>query len=296
MRASVLAIAMLVASCGGDDPPPPPTKAGGGGGGGAAAAAKPKGKGKELKPMRRIEDRVACPTPSDAKKCNPKAPTCGPQQYCLAAGKEHYCGPCPERDAIRHVFKPRDFQGADLRDPFQSFVISQPGLGQTQEGPVKDVTPKCTRKDQFVASSYNYQALQLKGIITQGAQRKVLLMGGNLGYIVKKGDCVGKEKALVKDIGAEFITFQVEAAGKADPIETSMILHPTQVSMSAPEAIDPGAASTPIVAPPSGSAPQAPTAQEQGGTTTTIVRPPPPQQPPPQPAPAPRQAPTQINP
>ena len=295
MMRALLAIAVLVAACGEDDPPPPPPKTGGGGGG-AAAKAPAKGKGKELKPMRRIEDRVSCPTPSDAKKCNPKAPTCGAQQYCLAAGKEHYCGPCPERDAIRHVFKPRDFQGADLRDPFLSYVIQQPGLGQKDDSTVKDVTPKCTRKDQFVASSYNYQSLKLSGIITQGAQRKVLLMGGNLGYIVKKGDCVGKEKAVVKDIGAEFVTFQVEAAGKADPIETSMILHPTQVSMTSPDAIDPGAAGTQIVAPPGGSAPQAPSPQDQGGTTTTIVRPPPPPPPTQQPAPAPKQAPTSINP
>ena len=291
MRGYVLAIAMLFAACGEDAPPPRPAQPGGGGGG-AKPAGKPAGKGKQLKPMTRVEDRVACPTPSDAKKCDPKAPTCKAGEYCIAAAKEHYCGPCPERDAIRHAFKPRDFQGSDIRDPFQSFVISQPGLGLGADVPVKDVTPKCTRKDQFVASSYNYQALKLVGIVAQGTQRKVLVMGGNLGYIVKKGDCVGKEKAVVKEIGAQFVTFQVEAAGKTDPIEYVMQLYPTQVSMGTPDAIDPGAASVPMVAPPSGNAPQAP-APGETQTTTTIVQPPRNDPPPSQ---GPTQAPTTINP
>ena len=293
----LIAIALVlsgVTACGEDEPPPPPPRAGGGARPGAAKPAAKKGK--PLKPMVRIEDRVQCPTPSDAKKCDPKAPLCGEGQYCIAAGKDHYCGPCPERDAIRPLFKPRDFQLADARDPFQSFVIAQPGLGgPTDSQLAREQTPKCTRKDQFVATSYNYQQLQLVGIVSKGTQRKALMLGGNFGYILKKNDCVGKEKALVKDIGAGFITFQVEAAGKTDPVEHSVQLYPTQVSMTAPDAIDPGAASAPLVAPPSGSAPQAPGPEDQGGTTTTIVQPPQPQ-PQPQPAPGPQQAPTTINP
>ena len=32
---------------------------------------------------------------------------------------------------------------------------------------------------------------------------------GNLGHIIKRGDCVGKEKAVVKDIGTGYITFVI---------------------------------------------------------------------------------------
>ena len=305
MMRFLLVLAMVAAGCGEDEGGGAPGGARPPGGGGKGAA-KPKGKGKELKPMLRIEDRVTCPTPSDAKKCDPKAPTCGAGSYCIAAAKEHYCGPCPERDAIRHQFKPRDFQGADIRDPFQSFVISQPGLGKPTEGTKVEQTPKCTRKDQFVASTYNYQQLKLVGVVSQGTQRKVLMMGGNLGYIIKKGDCVGKEKAVVKDIGAGFVTFQLEVAGKSDPVEYSMQLYPIAVAMGSPDAIDPGAASAPIVAPPSQVAPPAPapaagsatgpqtttTIIEQKPTTTTVI-----QQKPPAPTVAPpKQAPTEIKP
>lgn len=277
MRAYLLALAVIVAGCGEDEAPAPaprppaPRPAGGGGKGGPAAK---KGKGKQLKPMARIEDRVACPTPSDAKKCDPKAPTCGVGQYCIAAGNDHYCGPCPERDAIRHAFKPRDFQGEDIRDPFLSYVIMQPGLVGPEGKVTTEPTQQCTRKDQFVATSANYQSLKLIGIVSQGTQRKVLLSDGRLGHIVKKGDCVGKEKAIVKDIGAGYITFAVAAAGKTEPAEYSMQLYPTQVSLGMPDVIDPGAASSvPLVAPPT-AAPAAPEqpAPQQGGTTTTIIQ------------------------
>lgn len=268
MRAYLVVLALLAGACGEDEPPPPPPKSPGAAK--AAPAAKAKA-GKQIAPMKRVEDRVTCPAPSDAKKCDPKAPICPQNQYCIPAGNDHFCGLCPERDAIRHTFKPRDFQGVDIRDPFQSFVILQPGLGTGPEGrPVTEPTPKCTRKEQFVATAANYQTLKLIGIVSQGTQRKVLLTDGRIGHIVKKGDCVGKEKAVVKEIGAGYITFAVEAAGKTDPLEVSMQLYPTAVQLGVPDAIDPGAASAPMVAPPT--APAAPQTTPPDGQTTTIIQ------------------------
>ena len=298
MRPYLVALALVLAACGGEDEAPPPAK--GPGGAPAPKAAGGKG-GKAAKPLAakaRIEDRVSCPAPSDAKKCDPKAPLCGANQYCIPAGKDFYCGACPERDAIRHAFKPRDFQGVDIRDPFQSFVIVQPGLGGSDSKVDTVATPKCTRKDQFVATASNYQALKIIGIVSQGTQRKVLLTDGRIGHIVKKGDCVGKERAVVKDIGAGYITFAVEAAGKTDPIEVSMQLYPAQVQLSAPDAIDPGAASGQIVAPPGGNivAPPPPTPATQDGPTTTIIQKRDQQTQPGGVVPPPPQAPTEIKP
>lgn len=287
----LLIASLLVAACGEDEvPPPPPAPASPGGRPPPKKPASNLKKG-QIRPMVRIEERVTCPPPSDAKKCDPKAPKCGTGEYCIPAGNASYCGQCPERDAIRHVFKPRDFQGTDIRDPFQSFVIMQPGLGGGDKTTPTEVTPRCTRKDQFVAPAYNYQNLKIVGIVSQGTQRKALMMGGNLGYIIKKGDCVGKEKAFVKDIGAGFITFTVEAAGKTDAMEYSMQLYPTPISMGTPDAIDPGAASAPMVAPPQ-NVPRPQDDRPSSQTRTTVITQPAPDVPPPPVS----QPPTQLKP
>lgn len=252
--------------------------------------------------MRRIEDRVACPTPSDAKKCDEKTLLCPPGQYCLAAADKFFCGVCPERDAIRHVFKPRDFQGTDVRDPFQSFIINQPGLNAATDATTpRETTQRCTRPDQFVFAAKNYQSLKLIGIVSQGTQRKALMQDGFEGKVVKKGDCVGREKAFVKEIGAGYITFTVEAVGKSDTTELSMQLYPTAVSLTDPDATDPGAASstTPTVAPPSAvppSTPVPPASETAPGTTTTIIQDRPGATTTTVPSPTPQQAPTQLKP
>jgi hypothetical protein len=107
--------------------------------------------------------------------------------------------------------------------------------------------------------------MRLVGIVAQGTQRKVLMMDRtNIGHIIRRGDCVGKEKAVVKDIGPGFVTFVVHPApedrSNRQPEERSVLLHPKglQVAPQAqPEAVTPNA---PIVAPPpSGPAPTAPT-------------------------------------
>jgi len=293
MRVYLVTLVLILGACGGDEEPPaaqpkPPSS--------GSAATKPgqakKGPApKDLKPRLRVEDRVSCPTPSDAKECDAKSLLCPAGQYCLAAAAKYYCGPCPERDAIRHTFKPRDFAGQDIRDPFQSYVIAQFGIPTQEKDPER--TQKCTRKDQFVAESSNYQSLKIIGIVSQGTQRKVLLTDGRVGHIVKKGDCVGKERAVVKDIGAGYVTFSIEASQGKEAVDYSIQLYPAQVVPSNPDAIDPGAASAPMVPSPSNVPSPAPTTnappQPQPGTTTTIIQdkpqggtitvPPPPQAP-----------------
>jgi Tfp pilus assembly protein PilP len=159
--------------------------------------------------------------------------------YCLPIGTGNFCEPCPERETIRHAFKDRDFAVEQNRDPFQSFVVVQPGLGAGSGELPKDITKKCIRDDQMVATSYGYADLKLVGIIAQGTQRKVLMMdSAGYGHIIKRGDCVGKEKAVVKDIGTGFVTFEVDsdaAAGGARAAEEhSVQLHPTMLDVSAP--------------------------------------------------------------
>jgi hypothetical protein len=236
---SWLALALALAACGDDGGAPPPGSVPTGrtqATPGTAAAGPPKA---QLAVKPHIEDRVACPRPdqpSDPKggKCDPKAPSCGDHLYCLQLAQGSFCEPCPERDGIRHAFRDRDFDPEHNRDPFQL-----PGGSSDPPRP----GPRCPRGDQQVASSYSYADLKLVGIVAQGTQRKVLMTMGKDGFIIKRGDCVGKEKAMVKDIGLGYVTFQGET-------EYSVQLNPKQLLVNEPVPLAPARRTTITPVPP----------------------------------------------
>ena len=253
--AALAVLAIAAVGCGDDDAPPPqrpvqptPTSAATSG-----AAGGPGGKNLLAEKIH-IEERVVCPIPdkpSDpSAKCDLKAPSCAEHLYCLKLPQGSFCEPCPERDAIRHAFKERDFAAEQNRDPFQSLILPIGPL----PGAAPALTKKCPREEQLVATGYSYTDLKLVGIVAEGAQRKVLMMGGPLGYIIKRGDCVGKEKAVVKDIGLGYVTFQV------DPDEYSVQLNPRQLMVNEPELppAAPRTTITPVVPPPAVLPPRGP--------------------------------------
>ena len=133
--------------------------------------------------------------------CKPDAPACEPGLYCLpVTASGYHCEPCPERDSIRHEFKDRDFVADQVARSVP--VVHHRAEGARVGRPKQEIEGPCTRAEQFVASNYQYLDLRLVGIVAQGTQRKVLMMDrGNVGHIIRRGDCVGKEKAVVKDIG-----------------------------------------------------------------------------------------------
>lgn len=226
------------AACGGDDddggnaPPPGAAKP-------PAAPAASAGNGHLLSPMPKVEDRVTDPA---------------------------------EKASIRHQFRDTDFAPDQTigqvanRDPFVSFVLLQPGMFSGTEAPKVHIEgPGCTRADQFVATNYTYADLRLVGIVTQGTQRKVLMMDpGNLGHIIRRNDCVGREKAVVKDIGTGYVTFVINPSdGAPQAEEHSVPLYPNQTPVSSqpdlPEGVTPtgnGTTGAPVIAPPSSSAPK----------------------------------------
>ncbi len=219
-----ISLLLIAPACGGDEepPPPPPQSAGGGAAKGPAAKREETPK---FAPRTRVEDRV------------------------LSAD---------EKKGIRHTFRERDFAvDQNTRDPFQSFVLNQGLVGPADTNKLpRDITKHCTREDQMVATNYSYTDLRLVGIVAQGTQRKVLMMdAGNLGHIIKRGDCVGREKAVVKDIGTGYITFQVEpdeSGTVKTSEERSIQLYPNQMPIASQPSLDnePAKVSTPDVAPP----------------------------------------------
>ena len=165
-------------------------------------------------------------------------------------------------------------------------MIVQPGFGQpTAAKPDLDKT--CTRADQIVVTNYSYEDLKLVGIVAQGTQRKALMMdSGNLGHIIKRNDCVGKEKAIVKDIGTGFVTFVIapDSDGKVQrpPVEKSVPLYPNGLQPTMPTSQPP---------PENAPAPSAPGSAPPGSSTTApapapVTPPAPVVSPPPPPAPA----------
>jgi Tfp pilus assembly protein PilP len=320
MKIYAALLALLVAACGDDPPPVNPAPAPAAGApaapGAPGAPGVGSGSGKPLPTMRHAEDRVNCPIPrSGSKKCDPKAirPVslggaiveekpddliCKENEVCSNTNEGWLCGPCPERFAIRHEFKDRDFAGETNRDPFQSFVVKVPGSGSGSQADLpKDGSGRCVRNEQLRVSNYGYQDLKLVGIVSQGTQRKVLLMDpGNYGHIIKRGDCVGKEKAWVKEIGENFICFEMssEAASAARMPEASCVeLHTKQLAVTQLPQASSGAPPVTPVLPSTGTQPA-----PQGPTSTTTITPIQPSRPAPvQPAPtAPTQAPTTIKP
>jgi hypothetical protein len=284
-----LAVALALAGCGDDDGAPAPNGVPTGRTpppGGPVVTGPPK---TQLAVKQHIEDRVACPRPdqpSDPKggKCDLKAPSCGEHLYCLQLAQGSFCEPCPEREGIRHAFRERDFDPERNRDPFQPLS----GSTDPKQSP-RDVTPKCPHEDQLVASSYSYADLKLVGIVAQGTQRKVLMTMGKDGFIIKRGDCVGKEKVVVKDIGLGYVTFQ----GETDDV--SVQLNPKQLLVNDPLLSAPrrttiapvpppppvpparglggGASAAPMAPAVPGTAPAAPAAPPAGAATGFAPRP-----------------------
>jgi Tfp pilus assembly protein PilP len=110
-----------------------------------------------------------------------------------------------ERATIRHQFHDRDFLDSN-RDPFTSTMLSSAGSGSAGLVPAKVV--EC--HSRIIAPNYSYADLKLVGIVHQGIQNKVLMMDpNNLGRIISTGECVGKEKAVVKEITQNHVTFLV---------------------------------------------------------------------------------------
>jgi Tfp pilus assembly protein PilP len=254
----VLAVTIaLCAACGGDDPAPAAAPAGG--------AAKPAARPGAKKPLGKVATLTVYPKVEDRVGVD-------------------------EREAIRHSFKDRDFipdpTGTENRDPFRSYVITIPGsLNDGGTGMPVPVTEFCKDKKRMVAVNYNLRDLRLVGIVTRGASKYALFQDTrDYGRIVHKGDCLGREKARVKDIGAGFVTLEIipELVPNQAPRpneERSIPLYPEELKLEDLEdgELPPDATGTPATpgTPPTG----APTAPVMPTDEPVPPIPPPPGQP-----------------
>jgi len=194
-----LAVSLAAAACGGEDEAPPPPKAP------AARGKKPakgKGKGKGKKGSLAVVEKVG--------------------------------------EDLRHRFTERDFQpdpsGERNRDPFRSFLLSQ-SLEEAEEGGSGDITEVCP-PERSIAVKYSLRNLKLIGIVLRGTRSYALFRdSARFGHIVRRGDCLGKEKAVVNEIGVGYVSLEVTPdapQGTAAPPaqKRTIALYPEELSIS----------------------------------------------------------------
>ncbi len=156
-----------------------------------------------------------------------------------------------EAKRIRHRFVTADFDpdpvGDESRDPFRSYVVIQALTRQGEGGLTVATTEVCTEKNMVAPSprakdprarqSYSLRDLRLAGIVLRGTRSYALFRdSGGFGHTVKRGDCLGKEKAKVVKIGAGFIRLEVipdplPNQPAREPQKREIQLHPEELQI-----------------------------------------------------------------
>lgn len=181
--AALFFVLFASSGCGEDEPPPPPPR---------SNRARP------------------APTPAAGQRGGPAGT---PEQLTTYRKVEDVVSP-DEARSIRHVFKPNDFvndpSGTASRDPFRSYVVAQ--VSASSQAASADATTakseKCANK-KIAAAGYTTQELRLIGIVSRGTVRFATFSDtANVGWVVKRGDCIGSEHARVKLIGEAFVTLE----------------------------------------------------------------------------------------
>jgi Tfp pilus assembly protein PilP len=161
-----------------------------------------------------------------------------------------------EAKALRHRFVPRDFEvdpsGNENRDPFRSYVVMQPGTGATTAEATLQPTELCTAKN-MVASNYSLRDLRLQGIVLRGTRSYALFVdSAGFGHIVRRDNCLGKEKALVEKIGAGFVRLEIlpdpsPNAAPLPPQKREIQLYPEELQIEDPadDIVDPSPGAQP---------------------------------------------------
>ena len=217
MTSLLCAILLAMSACGGDESaaPPPPKP----GASKKTAKATPKGRGKTVQ-------------------------------------LDTYSQVLPE---YRRKFTEADFRadpnGDENRDPFRSFVIRQGSLGRDSKSSSSvQPTDICTMKNSR-APGYSLRDLRLIGIVLRGTRGTAQFRDPRgEGWIVKRGDCLGKEKATVQAIGVGSVTLEVvpETPPNTEPPppeRRDIPLYPAELPPAEAEAAVEGGASPETAAP-----------------------------------------------
>ncbi len=233
-QVAILAVALVTTACGGEEPPPP--KKAEPAAKDAAATKKPTaavagGKAKKPKKQKKV-----------ALEVYPRID-----------------------DKYRRVLTESDFQpdpsGEERRDPFQSFVVRQGGPRKAIASNQVAIQPTdvCTEKNSK-ASGFLLRDMRLIGIVLRGTNSFAQFRDkAGFGWIIRRGDCLGKEKAVVQAVGVGSVTLEVipetpPNSPPPPPQRQDIALYPEDLEPGLATAADeipaPPVAPAPTVAPP----------------------------------------------
>jgi Tfp pilus assembly protein PilP/predicted small lipoprotein YifL len=137
-----------------------------------------------------------------------------------------------------------DPTGTRNRDPFRSYVISQPGIsGGRGSDEARDRTEVCDETNS-VAIDYSLRDLTLIGIVLRGTKSYALFRDrAGLGYIVHRNECLGSEQAVVRRIGSGFVRLETvpqaaQGTAAATPQEREILLNPEEYDVPPEEELE----------------------------------------------------------
>lgn len=150
---------------------------------------------------------------------------------------------------LRQELTREDFRadptGTRNRDPFQSYVVAQPGVPtghQSEEA--RDRTEVCDETNS-VAVEYSLRDLELIGIVMRGTKSYALFRDGQgHGHIINRNECLGSEQAVVRSIGAGYVRLETLAEAPQGTETSSagqkreILLHPEEYELPPEEALE----------------------------------------------------------
>jgi hypothetical protein len=125
-----------------------------------------------------------------------------------------------------------DPTGDVKRDPFHSYLVENTTATSTVQQ-AQPTTNRCSKG--VIAEDSSIREMELWGLVQEGTRGYAWFSDvKKVGQMVREGDCLSKDKAVVKDISAGCVTLEIQPeaiAGTApDPHDERVCLHPEDLN------------------------------------------------------------------
>ncbi len=153
---------------------------------------------------------AACGDDSSSSSNKPKARANSKRQAKANVVKQVFSNYPKVAVDLRHTLQEDDFvpdvTGKTNRDPFRSWALTSTDDVETEVIEVIDVCQEKGNGVEWEAQKYSIRDLELIGIVRRGRSfAQFSDKGGTDSWIVRKGDCLGQEKAIVEEITVKVI-------------------------------------------------------------------------------------------